>query len=629
MIRIDNLTFRIAGQTIIDQASANLPTGSKVGLVGRNGAGKSTLLNLITGELSPSAGDISLPNRAQLATLAQEAPSGPQSIIDTVLAADRERRDLMAQAETETDPQGIAEIHERLSTIDAYRAPARAAAILAGLGIDEARQQDPVDSLSGGWRMRVALAAALFQTPDILLLDEPTNHLDLEAAIWLEGFLAKYRHTLILVSHDRNLLDTVVGQILHVDRGKLNLYRGNYSQFEAERRRRHAFAAKALEKQLAQRRHMEAFVERFRSQANKARQAQSRLKALERLQPLEPIVEDQPVFFDFPQPDELPPPLITMDGVAVGYDDSAVLTDLNLRIDMDDRIALLGANGNGKSTLAKLLAGRLQSMHGSFTRHRKLEIGYFAQHQIEDLVPTDTPFGHMSRLMPDAAEAKIRAQLGRFDFCKSQADTKVRDLSGGEKARLALALISHTAPHILILDEPTNHLDIDRREALVQALNTFAGAVVLVTHDPHLIELVADRLWVVRDGTVQVYDGDLDSYRREALEAARNAGQRPASKTTGSGATHMTRRRKKRASRAATERAVETAESRLAKLHAARDKISTALADPNLYGDNAASHQRVSELNQLLTKVSGEIDAAETAWLSATDALDSTGEQEA
>ena len=635
MVRINNLSYRIDGRLLLEGASADLADGQKVGLVGRNGAGKSTLLRLLCGDIEPESGTIETSAHARTTLVAQELPTGTASLISTVLAADTERTHLLAEAETETDPARIADIHERLNAIDAHGAPARAATILAGLGFSQDDQQRELDALSGGWRMRVALAASLFARPEILLLDEPTNHLDLESTLWFEAHLATYPHTLVLVSHDRNLLNTVPRQILHLDRGKLTAYRGNYDQFDQERRRRRHFAAKALEKQLAQRRHMEAYVERFRFKASKARQAQSKLKALARMAPPEPVIAEHGVLFDFPEPEPLAPPLITLEGVAAGYDGQIVLDRLDLRIDMDDRIALLGANGNGKSTLAKILSKRLEIAAGTMTAHRKLRVGYFAQHQLEELDPAATPYAQMARLMGQAPERAVRAQLGRFDFAKSQADTATKDLSGGEKARLLLALISHSAPHILILDEPTNHLDIDRREALVQALNAFSGAVILITHDPHLVELVADRLWLVKDGSCRPFDGDMDDYRRAARDEARLAASaaRGRPKIAGPpqeappGARHMAGRRGRRADRAARIKAAAKAEKRLAELVAARDKIETALADPALYdaAEKADTMPRNIELNRLHDRLSTEIAAAEEAWLAAQERLEETG----
>jgi ATP-binding cassette, subfamily F, member 3 len=517
MLHINGLTYRIEGKPLFEGATAAIPAGHKVGLVGRNGTGKSTLLRLITGEIAPDGGSISIPKRAHIGQVAQEAPGGPESLLDTVLAADAERAALLAEADTATDPERISEIHLRLHDIDAHSAPARAASILAGLGFDDAAQAQPCSAFSGGWRMRVALASVLFAAPDLLLLDEPSNYLDLEGVMWLENFLRSYPHTVILVSHDRDILNSSVDAILHLENRKLTLYSGGYDRFEDTRREQQRLQLKLRKKQDEMRRHMEAFVDRFRAQANKARQAQSRLKALAKMQPIAAAVEESVVPFGFPSPERaLANPLIRIENGAVGYDpDTPVLRDLDLRLDADDRIALLGANGNGKSTLAKLLAGRLAPCAGHRRASKKMETGFFAQHQMDDLDPAKSPYDYVAALMEDATEAQKRAKLGQLGFGADKADTKCENLSGGEKARLLMALAAFGAPHLLILDEPTNHLDVDSREALIRALNEYEGAVVLISHDRHLVEACADRLWLVAGGTAAPYDGDIASYRAQ------------------------------------------------------------------------------------------------------------------
>ncbi len=629
MLQIKDLTYRIAGRTLLDNVSLSLPAGHHVGLVGRNGTGKSTLLKLIAGSLQADAGAIALPGNARIGMLAQEAPDGGESLLETVLAADGERAGLLAEAETAQDPHRIAEIHARLADIDAHRAPARAAAILAGLGFDTEQQERPCREFSGGWRMRVALAAVLFAQPDLLLLDEPTNHLDLEATLWLESFLVNYPQTLLLVSHDRNLLNKVVDKIVHLEENKLTLYSGGYDRFEQTRAERIAQIAAAAAKQAAQRKHMQAFVDRFRYKASKARQAQSRLKALAKMQPIVAISERAMETFDFPSPDELAPPLIVLDDVAVGYEPGKpVLRRLDLRLDMDDRVALLGANGNGKSTMVKLLAGRLAPQAGSMRRSPKLRVGYFAQHQQDELDLEATPLLLMTRLRPQGNDEPRRAHLARFGIGVGKAETRVGQLSGGEKARLLFALMTHEKPHVLLLDEPTNHLDVDAREALVRALNDYEGAVVLVSHDPHLIELSADRLWLVHEGRCQGFEGDLEDYRRLLLEQRRErerdkAGERP---------DPVSRKEKRRAaaeSRAATRhlrRAAEAAEREVRSLEQHRATIEERLADPAVYGGPT---RELMELQLKLGEARKRIAAAEERWLAAQSALEDAEAQAA
>lgn len=446
MLHINDLVFRIGGRALFDQATVHIPAGARVGLVGRNGAGKSTLFKLILGEYAADGGDISIRPRARVGRVAQEAPEGETTLLDCVLGADTERSQLLEEAETSHDPHRLAEVHERLNAIDAHSAPARAAAILAGLGFGAEAQARPVSSYSGGWRMRVALAAVLFIRPDLMLLDEPTNHLDLEATLWLQAYLATYPGTLVVISHDRELLNEVCNRIVHLDRTKLVPYGGNYDDFERTRREKMDLAAKAQVKQLEQRRKIQGFIDRFRAKASKARQAQSRVKMLERMGPVVSVIEDRGMSFDFPDPEPMSPPIIAIDNGIAGYGDKTVLSGLNIRVDMDDRIALLGANGNGKSTLSKVLSGRLKLLAGDMHRPAKLRIGYFAQHQTDELNMAATPYDHMAQLMKDAPEAKVRAQLGRFGFEQDRADVKVANLSGGEKARLLFALMSRDAP---------------------------------------------------------------------------------------------------------------------------------------------------------------------------------------
>ncbi len=625
MLHVNDLVYRVQGQPLFDHATVAVNKGERVGLVGRNGSGKTTLLKLISGELHPDQGSITYPRLTRVGKVAQDAPSGQTSLIDTVLAADAERSALLAEAEHAKDPHRIAELHERLATIQADAAPARAARILAGLGFDEAAQQRPCAEFSGGWRMRVALAALLFTEPDLLLLDEPTNHLDLEAALWLESYLKSYPGTLLLVSHDRGLLNRAVNRIIHLENRRLTAYTGNYDRFERLRREHLEHQAALHAKQQAQRRHIQAFVDRFRYKASKARQAQSRLKALARMEPIAAVMEDRTVTFDFPPPAHLSPPILTLENAAVGYAaDKPILSRLNLRLDMDDRVALLGANGNGKSTLARLLAQRLKPMAGRMTRSGKLKIGYFAQDQAEELDLAATPLQHMERLMPMETETRLRSQLGRFGFGAERAEVAVGKLSGGEKARLLFALMSREAPHVLILDEPTNHLDVDSRQALIQALSAFEGAVILVSHDTHLIELTADRLWLVAEGTVSPYDGDMDDYRKllmeqRRLERARQREDRPPRDDT---VNKKDRRRAAAEARAAVadlRKAARQAEAQIEKLDRQKKALEKKLADPQVYEGPTA---KLQDLQIRFGQVKQAIAEAEERWLELQAALE-------
>jgi len=619
MLDISNLVYRIGGRVLLDGASLSVADGQKVGLVGRNGAGKSTLFGLILGEHEPDGGELALRPGARVGHVAQEMPDSQDSLLDWVLAQDTERAALLHTTERAADPQDLADALERLDAIDAHSAPARAAIILAGLGFTAETQARPVASLSGGWRMRVVLAGALAARPDLLLLDEPTNHLDLEATLWLQGFLRDFQGTAIVISHDRDLLNAVAQRIVHLDRGKLIAYGGNYDRFEQVRREKQELAAKFEAKRDDQRKHLQSFVDRFRYKASKARQAQSRIKMLERLGPPVAVIEDRAVRFDFPDPDALAPPLIGIDGGAAGYKKGEpVLTGLDLRLDMDDRIALLGANGNGKSTLARILAGRLDLMAGTQFRTPKLRVGYFAQHQTEELDAGRTPYDHMRELMPNVLESKVRAQLGRFAFGQERADVKVEDLSGGEKARLLFALMSRDAPHLMILDEPTNHLDIDAREALVAALNSYAGAVILISHDSHLVSLTADRLWLVAEGTVRPYDGDLDDYRKLLLDGASTM-RKQAREANAARKDERRAAAAERTRNAPLRKRAQEAERLLEDLHKRRAALEARLADPTLYAGPAAA---VADLQKSKAGIDQALAAAEADWLAASEALE-------
>jgi ATP-binding cassette subfamily F protein 3 len=632
MLHINDLTYRIEGRPILEDATAAIPEGHKVGLVGRNGAGKSTLLKLIAGDLHADKGSITIPRGARIGRIAQEAPGGDESLIDWVLSTDLERAALLAEAETATDPERIAEIQIRLADMRAHAAPARAAGILAGLGFDEAAQQRACRDFSGGWRMRVALGAILFLEPDILLLDEPTNYLDLEGTLWLESYLKSYPHTVLIVSHDRDLLNRAAQAILHLDRGKLTLYAGGYDDFEETRRARQRLELKLKKKQDDERRRIQAFIDRFKAKATKAKQAQSRVKALARMQPIASQVEDRVAPFALPSPEKpLASPLLRIEKATAGYDPARpILTGLDLRIDQDDRIALLGANGNGKSTFAKLIAGRLAPLSGNVFGAGRVTVGYFAQHQLDDLNPLATPFDYVVKLMPEATEAQRRTRLGTWGFGADKADTKCGNLSGGEKARLLLALTAFHAPHLLILDEPTNHLDVDSREALIHAIAEYEGAVILISHDRHLVEATADRLWLVAGGTVRPYDGDMESYRAELLQArAPRADKRMSDDGAAEPRTSRADQRKaaaeRRAELAPLKKAMQIAEKSVEKLTAELAKLDEALASPDLYADPAKASRISLERGQTAKRLA----EAEDAWLMATSAYEDAEQQAA
>ncbi len=611
MLRIEDITYAVEGRPLFDGASATIPDGHKVGLVGRNGTGKTTLFRLIRGELALESGNISIPKRARIGGVAQEVPSSDVSLINTVLAADTERSALMTEAENAEDPTRIAEIQTRLADIDAWSAEARAASILKGLGFDDDDQLRPCSDFSGGWRMRVALAAVLFSQPDLLLLDEPTNYLDLEGALWLESFLAKYPHTVIIISHDRGLLNRAVGSILHLEDRKLTYYAVPYDKFAERRAERLAQAESENAKAKARIAHLQSFVDRFRYKASKAVQAQSRLKMIERIQLVSTPQEAALRAFSFPEPEELSPPIIQIEGGVTGYGEVEVLRRLNLRIDQDDRIALLGKNGQGKSTLSKLLSDRLPLMAGKMSRSNKLRIGYFAQHQVDELYVDETPLDHLRRLRPDEAPGKWRSRLAGFGLNADQAETEVGRLSGGQKARLSLLLATIDAPHMLILDEPTNHLDIESREALVEALTAYSGAVVLVSHDMHLLSLVADRLWLVSDGTVKPFDDDLEAYRAMLLARDKPVKAKPQV---------VKPKRPSREAMLALRADLRKCEDRIEKLTDMHEKLSAKLADPALYEDD-----RINDLetwNRKFAEVSEAMQKAEALWVAAAERLE-------
>ncbi|RWO76622.1 MAG: ABC transporter ATP-binding protein [Mesorhizobium sp.] len=614
MLIINDLSLRMAGRLLLDHASLTLPAGSKAGLVGRNGTGKTTLFKAITGDLASETGSIGLPKNMRIGQVAQEAPGTEEPLIEIVLKADLERSALLDEETTATDPHRIADIHMRLADIDAHSAESRAATILAGLGFDDDAQRRPASSFSGGWRMRVALAAVLFAEPDLLLLDEPTNYLDLEGTLWLENYVSKYPHTVLLISHDRDLLNRAVNSIVHLDQKKLTFWRGGYDQFERQFTEQRELQEKGRVKQEAARKHMESFVERFRAKASKARQAQSRIKALEKMKPIAAIVNDNVRPFSFPEPVKtVASPIIALNNVNVGYvEGEPILKKMTLRIDADDRIALLGANGNGKSTFAKLLSGRLKQETGTMTVAPGLKVAIFAQHQLDDLRPSENAYEHVRRLMPEAPESKVRGRVAQFGLTTEKMNTAAKDLSGGEKARLLMGLSAFEGPNLFILDEPTNHLDIDSRESLIHALNEFPGAVILISHDRHLLEATADRLWLVKDETVNPFDGDLDDYKTLVTGVAGDRrGKREAEK-----ASKADRRRDAAARRAAFEplaKEIRATEALMDRIRKRIDLIEDELANPAVYEKDPSTATRLAkERSQLAQTLAGH----EEKWLS-------------
>jgi ATP-binding cassette, subfamily F, member 3 len=615
MLNINGITVRLGGRAILDGASAALPPKSRVGLIGRNGAGKSTLMKVMIGQLEPDLGEIEMPRGTRIGYIAQEAPSGTTTPIEAVLAADTERAALLSEAETCQDPDRLGAVYDRLTAIDAYTAPARAARILVGLGFDEEMQGRPLDSYSGGWKMRVALASLLFSEPDLLLLDEPSNHLDLEATLWLENFLKSYPAMMVVISHERDLLNNVVDTILHLEGGKVHLYTGGYDSFERQRAERVAQLAAAKAAQDSQRAKLTEYIAKNSARASTAKQAQSRQKMLAKMQPIASMAEDPTLSFEFPSPEELRPPLITLDMAAVGYADKPILQRLNLRLDPDDRVALLGRNGNGKTTLARLLAAQLPTMDGAMTASGKMRVGYFTQYQVEELDGDDTPLEHMTRMMSGKTPGAVRAQLGRFGFSGVKATQKVGKLSGGERARLALALITRDAPHMLILDEPTNHLDVDAREALVQALNAYDGAVILVSHDRHMVELTADRLVLVDGGTAKEYAGSMEDYIAFVL-----AGD-------GGGEGAKTKAAKKddkpqlSAAAVALQKRAHEAEALVTKLTKQRDAIDRAMLDPST-AEAWLARLTPADLTKQHAQISKKLEAAEAVWFEISETLE-------
>jgi ATP-binding cassette subfamily F protein 3 len=622
MLQINDLTFDAWGRRFFDHASVSLPVSAKVGLVGRNGVGKSTLFKLILNELHAGEDEISYPKAARVASVDQEHPATPVSLLDTVLAADEERERLTQSLDT-ADPEHLGEIYARLSEIGADRAPSRAAEILSGLGFSHADLSRPMSEFSGGWRMRVALAAALFAEPDLLLLDEPTNYLDLEGALWLEAKLKKYPNTAVVISHDREILNNSIDHILHLHDGKLDLYPGNYDNFERQREERARLQESTRVKVDAQRAHLQAFVDRFRATASKAAQAQSRLKMIAKLPPVSAVAMEHTSPFILPSPPKpLPPPLVRLEGVSAGYEPGKpILKNMNLRLDLEDRIGLLGVNGAGKSTFAKLIAGAIEAQSGELRRDRRLKVGWFHQHQIEAMDPTDTPLEIIRRAMPESSEAARRSKLAQWGFSFQKVDTTVASLSGGERARLLLNLVAMEAPHLLILDEPTNHLDIDSRRALLDALNDYQGAVILITHDRSLMEMVADRLWFAADGTIVPFDGDMDDYAKQVIERSRAAARGPSQvkpEAAPPPSKPLAVARPKVPTGSARRRA-ETAEAALARATQAVAELDKALTDPQVFARNPA---KAADLGRQRDAAQAKLEAAEAEWLEAVEAYE-------
>ena len=622
MLHVNDLTYRIEGRMLFDQATLFLPAKTRMGLVGRNGTGKSTLFRLIRGEVTPESGETRMQKGARIGWVAQEAPGGDESLMDVVLAADLERAALLAEAETATDPNRIAEIQTRLADIDSHTAEARAGSILSGLGFSGEEQRRPCREFSGGWRMRVALAATLFARPDCLLLDEPTNYLDLEGVMWLQSYLKTFPGAVLVISHDRDLLNGAMQKIAHLKDGKLTVFEGGYDDFEKALAEKQRLQMKLVEKQEAERRHLQSFVDRFKAKASKAKQAQSRVKRLEKMQVIATQVEDPIAPFDFPNPQRrMAPPIVRMLDLEVGYEPGKpILKGVSLNIDTDDRIGILGRNGAGKSTLAKLLNDKLEPTGGFLRKHKKLQIAFFAQHQIEHLSPEVSAYQHVVELMPDATEAQRRARLARFGLPGDRQETPAKHLSGGEKARLLFNLITFEGPHLLILDEPTNHLDMDSRAALISAINTYEGAVVLISHDRHLIESCVDRLWVVADGTVTQYDDDIETYRQSLLGRVQRD---PNAKKKATPPDEKTQRRRDKAEQREALKPLRAEIARWEKeadrLRGVIEVIDKGLSTPGLYEKDPKT---ATDLQIKRARAVDLLDAAEMKWLDAAEALE-------
>jgi ATP-binding cassette, subfamily F, member 3 len=625
MLNFTDVTLRRGPRKLLDGLSFTIHPGWRVGVVGRNGTGKSTLFAAILGQLQTDAGSVTLPRTLDIATVAQETPSLPDLAIETVLDGDVELRRLEAQlvaAEEAHDAHRIAEIHERLNAIGGYAARSRAARLLHGLGFSSEAQGQPVASFSGGWRMRLNLARTLMRRSDLMLLDEPTNHLDLDAVLWLQGWLVEYPGTLLVVSHDREFLDAVTTHTLHLHGGSATLYTGNYSSFERQRAEKLTLQAAAHARQQRQIAHLQSFIARFKAKASKATQAQSRIKQLERMTLVEAVHADSEFEFEFPEPARLPSPLVRFDDAAAGYGERRVLESLRLLVAPGERIGLLGPNGAGKSTLVRTLAGELPPLAGTATFSPHLKVGYFAQHHVERLDLKASPVLHFKRLDPRASEAELRTFLGGFNFRGDRVFEPVEPFSGGEKARLALALVAYQRPNLLLLDEPTNHLDLDMRHALEVALNGYAGAVVLVSHDRHLVSTTCDSLLLVANGACRPFDGDLDDYARWLTGPERQPAAAP--KAPGAAPAPSGReRRKAAADERALRRQVEKLDAELGRLHVKLAELDQRLADPALYANGRS--EDAARLEREQRELRRQMARAEEAWLAAADALETSG----
>ncbi len=625
MLNFRNITLRRGTRVLFSNASFTLHHGQKVGFTGANGAGKSSLFAMVKNELHADEGDFTMPPNLAIAHVAQEMPAVECSALDYVMDGDTELRQLEQQlkvAEQANDGIKQAELHAALDVIGGYSANSRAARLLDGLGFTAPKMENPVNSFSGGWRMRLNLAQALMCRSDVLLLDEPTNHLDLDAVLWLQDWLGHYAGTLLLISHDRDFLDTITDHIVHIEQGQAEIYTGNYSAFERMRAEKLAQQQSSYQKQQREIAHIQSFVTRFKAQATKARQAQSRIKALERMELISMAHVDSPFNFTFPAPKKMPNPLLTLDDVTIGYENNIILPNISLNIAAGDRIGLLGSNGAGKSSLLKTLAGELPLLSGKRLEADALNMGYFAQHQLEQLHLDESPLWHLQQIDKQATEKELRNFLGGFDFCGDKVVEIVQPFSGGEKARLVLALIVYKNPNLLLLDEPTNHLDLDMCHALSVALQDFQGAMVVVSHDRHLLRSVTDTLLLVADGKVVPFDGDLDDYRAWLTEQKRNndAANAPDKSENVSRKDQRKLDAERRQKQKPLLDALKKAESAVEKFHAEQRDLEAQLADMEIYADSEKS--RLKTVLERKTQVDKALDEAEFTWLDLQEQVD-------